>query len=759
MGQIKINNEIFGSNDASDIVYRDTTSVKKAIDDLYKNGGGSQVEVSAIQTEGTHIANVIINGKTTEIYAPKSGELGSLADIEITNPSEKQTLIYDDKKKKWINISLNESKEVGIALPEILQTKVNVTSFTLTEDNVYVFISFNASSGGSPTNGYNSIVSSTMEKIYFERNISVGNAERGSAAFGVFKGNIGDTLQINTQACCTKLIKTNEEFNIIGHDIANTPSDVAYIVKEYNKDTLDTNNHRYYVAMVSCSGNGGQTCSITCEDGKRTEIIQQANGESGYCLLDSFLVEKDTLHNIHLYAKSTTNNTSYPKAAGYFIGYFRCNDKKDENIQGGGISALPNNLLYMSEDSEDIDFGLSNDYNYNVYSLDEKVIGKWVDGKKIYQKTYNTNNISLDVSKENIENIINGFVCIENDEENQIPLIPIISGENDKVLCSNATSWNGYIHYAWKLFNGYNGDETGAWGVNGVGNSSINWVSYHFDKPIIPKKCLLKNYCIYTQNATIEFQFSKNGEDWVTLGGPYDAREYNIAGEEKYYEFENNETYSYFRFYVIGCLSQVNGFICVDCVQVYGFETKYKKTMSSDIITFESNNLVIDKPLNSMIKSVTIQYTKTTDLKDFIPTMTKNDEDFGIASLAATPYGGLVAYYAFDKNDSTVACGPTSGTSIDLTYTSKNKKCCPEKISVTYSNSGNKLEIYGITSTGTKELLQEDTLDSSKISKELLYSFKLNKYYTAFEFIVSGGSRTATPCLNNIRIQGDIKDI
>ena len=77
----------------------------------------SQVEVSAIQTEGTHIANVIINGKTTEIYAPKGGELGSLADIEITNPSAKQTLIYDDKKKKWINVSLNDSKDVNIALP------------------------------------------------------------------------------------------------------------------------------------------------------------------------------------------------------------------------------------------------------------------------------------------------------------------------------------------------------------------------------------------------------------------------------------------------------------------------------------------------------------------------------------------------------------------------------------------------------------------------------------------------------------------
>ena len=678
-------------------------------------GGGSQVEVSAIQTEGTHIANVIINGKTTEIYAPKGGELGSLADIEITNPSAKQTLIYDDKKKKWINVSLNESKEVEIALPEILQTKVNVTSFTLTEDNVYVFISFNASSGDSPTNGHNSIVSSTMKKIYFERNISVGNAERGSAAFGVFKGNIGDTLQINAQACCAKLIKTDEEFNIIGHDIANTPSDVAYIVKEYNKDTLDTNNHRYYVAMVSCSGNGGQTCSITCEDGKRTEIIQQANGGSGYCLLDSFLVEKDTLHNIHLYAKSTTNNTSYPKAAGYFIGYFRCNNKKDETIQGGGISALPNNLLYMSEDSEDIDFGLSNDYNYNVYSLDEKVIGKWIDGKKIYRKicAMKPSDVDLIISQKEV-----GTLSQYDYNKGLIPILTSNTGTNGTTIKSDYTS----PYDAWRIFNNNRTTDNDCW----YKNSKPCWVGYHFNEPQIVKSFILRQgHASPEYFRTFTFQASNDGSTWIDLG-TYTAE--CELGKEFGFAVDNENKYSYYRWYFN---DGPNTGITIQLAQMYDYNIVYNIW----------------------------EYTKTTDLKDFIPTMTKNDEDFGIASLAAQPYGGLVAYYAFDKNDSTVACGPTSGTNIDLTYTSKNKKCCPEKISVTYSNSGNKLEIYGITSTGTKELLQEDTLDSSKISKELLYSFKLNKYYTAFEFIVSGGSRTATPYLNNIRIQGDIKDI
>ena len=353
----------------------------------------------------------------------------------------------------------------------------------------------------------------------------------------------------------------------------------------------------------------------------KTYIIQGSNDGTTYIDIATFVENYRNAGQIYEHIFDNENSYSY-----YRI-YF-----PDNAHSGGGVSVEEIELFEIdytdvityytkTADAENsFNIGMVENINLeqnidfsNIYSLDEKIIGTWIDGKNIYQKTYNTNNISLDVSEENIENIINGFVCIENDEENQIPLIPIISGENDKILCSNETSWNGYIHYAWKLFNGYNGDETGAWGVNGVGNSSINWVSYRFDKPIIPKKCLLRNSSIYTQNATIEFQFSKNGEDWVTLGGPYDAREYNIAGEEKYYEFENNETYSYFRFYVIGCLSAVNGFICVDCVQVYGFETKYKKTMSSDIITFKSNNLVIDKPLNSIIKSVTIQYTKTTD--------------------------------------------------------------------------------------------------------------------------------------------------
>ena len=534
--------------------------------------GGSQVEVSAIQTEGAHIANITINGKTTEIYAPEGGELGSLADIEITNPSAKQTLIYDDKKKKWINVSLNESKEVKVALPKILQTEVNVTSFTLTEDNVYVFISFNASSGCSPTNGYNSIVSSTMEKIYFERNISVGDAERGSAAFGVFKGNTGDTLQINAQACCTKLIKTNEEFNIIGHDIANTPSDVAYIVKEYNKDTLDTNNHRYYVAMVSCSGNGGQTCSITCEDGKRTELIQQANGGSGYCLLDSFLVEKDTLHNIHLYAKSTTNNTSFPKAAGYFIGYFRCNDKKDENIQGGGISALPNNLLYMSEDSEDINFGLNNDYSYNVYSLDEKVIGKWVDGKKIYRKVcaMKPSDVDLIISQKEV-----GTLSQYDYNKGLIPILTSNTGTNGTTIKSDYTS----PYDAWRMFNNDRTTNEDCW----YKNSKPCWVGYHFNEPKIVKSFMIRQeHSTPEYFRTFTFQASNDGSTWIDLG-TYTAE--CVSGKEFGFAVDNKDEYSYYRWYFN---DGPNTGITIQLAQMYDYNIVYNIW----------------------------EYTKTTDLKD-----------------------------------------------------------------------------------------------------------------------------------------------
>lgn len=62
------------------------------------SGGGSTVSVNAIQTTGTNIADITIDGQTTQLYAPSGGGGGSttLTRIKTTSINIPQMLIRDD---------------------------------------------------------------------------------------------------------------------------------------------------------------------------------------------------------------------------------------------------------------------------------------------------------------------------------------------------------------------------------------------------------------------------------------------------------------------------------------------------------------------------------------------------------------------------------------------------------------------------------------------------------------------------------------
>lgn len=67
---------------------------------------GDTVNVSQIQSTGTKIATVTVNGTGTDIYAPTSGgatSLSGLSDVDLTTPSDGQVLTYDNANSKWIN--------------------------------------------------------------------------------------------------------------------------------------------------------------------------------------------------------------------------------------------------------------------------------------------------------------------------------------------------------------------------------------------------------------------------------------------------------------------------------------------------------------------------------------------------------------------------------------------------------------------------------------------------------------------------------
>jgi len=66
-----------------------TDTVEKRIRDLEESGGGggSDVEVTPLLHEGVHIADITVNGETSELYAPEGGGTGTITDVEVNGVS------------------------------------------------------------------------------------------------------------------------------------------------------------------------------------------------------------------------------------------------------------------------------------------------------------------------------------------------------------------------------------------------------------------------------------------------------------------------------------------------------------------------------------------------------------------------------------------------------------------------------------------------------------------------------------------------
>ena len=103
-------------------------TVGAAINEL--NSAIPSVSVTQIETTGTKIATVTVNGNATDLYAPISGGGGSttlagLSDVTLTTPTNGQALIYDSANSKWINSNVPSGSSTLDGL-----TDVTITSAT-----------------------------------------------------------------------------------------------------------------------------------------------------------------------------------------------------------------------------------------------------------------------------------------------------------------------------------------------------------------------------------------------------------------------------------------------------------------------------------------------------------------------------------------------------------------------------------------------------------------------------------------------------
>ena len=92
-------------------------SMVRVTDELANGGGGGGSEVTWTQLtqSGTKIAEIDIDGTTTNVYAPTSGgasALSGLSDVDLTSPTNGQGLIYDSTNSEWVNGDVGDSVSV-----------------------------------------------------------------------------------------------------------------------------------------------------------------------------------------------------------------------------------------------------------------------------------------------------------------------------------------------------------------------------------------------------------------------------------------------------------------------------------------------------------------------------------------------------------------------------------------------------------------------------------------------------------------------
>ena len=120
-----------------------TITVDGVSTDIYAPSGGSggdTVTWTQIVSTGTKIATIDIDGVSTDVYAPTSGgatAFASLSDVDISNPSNGQVPVYNGTTSKWENETLNVGDKVSFTQIQSTGTKIGTITINNVDTDIY----------------------------------------------------------------------------------------------------------------------------------------------------------------------------------------------------------------------------------------------------------------------------------------------------------------------------------------------------------------------------------------------------------------------------------------------------------------------------------------------------------------------------------------------------------------------------------------------------------------------------------------------
>lgn len=340
-------NKIVASNVLMGLGDNKNDNVEKRINDLEEKE--VDVEVTPLLSEGVHIADIKVNNQTAEIYAPQGGGQGTVTDVLVDGQSV-----------------VNQDGEAVITMPSVPSDLDDLSDV----------------STSSPTNGEVLKYNSTTQKW-----------ENGDAG----GGNVDD-VQMNGVSIvdANKIAKFNNYVELTRAEWEALPDskytdDILYCIKDGGSEKSNFFSPIIYSLAerevgVWCDGkplyqktvkanitNSGETyvnCNVANADFCKLYDLALAAPQSryfynGYCLSD-------------IYLGGFVQVTSSSVLASIYIG--------SSNLIRPAVAYVT--IIYTkTTDNPGTGKWTTSGVPAHHYSTDEQVIGTWIDGSTLYEKT------------------------------------------------------------------------------------------------------------------------------------------------------------------------------------------------------------------------------------------------------------------------------------------------------------------------------------------------------------------------------------
>lgn len=405
----------------------------------------NEVAVTQVVSTGTKIATIAVDGTSTDLYAPAGGGGGAsavsdLTDVDLTNLQDDQYLKWDATNEKWVNAS-------GLFIPE--SAEYTLTSYTvdLVTNGSYTQVDAKTLDYViSPTSGYEGMsihLTGLNHGIIYFIKVDVelkSGSGRSSHQYpwkiGINKTKItsfsesvalsdnqfdlpittGDKItyqfEVSASDYMTLNFFTGDAQNSATFRISNIRAGAVGNGQGSSVDVLQIQSTGTKIASISVDGNttdlyapeGGSSGGHTIEDSEGTELTQRNTMQFGSGLL----------------ASDDSTNAKTVVAP--------------DTLQSGDMSDVITPLPSVQP-------------RYHKYSTEEQVVGEWINGKPIYEKTINTgafpSNSEKDVAHgiSNIENIITYFGFAKRND-NVFSNIPISSNVSSALIQTDCNLTN-----------------------------------------------------------------------------------------------------------------------------------------------------------------------------------------------------------------------------------------------------------------------------------------------------------------------------